>query len=32
VPEYQQFGVLGHLTPGQHRHRAEQAAHKEVDA
>jgi len=32
VPEHQQFGVLGHLTPGQHRHRGEQAAHKEADA
>ena len=31
VPEHQQFGVLGHLTPGQHHQAAEQAAYGQVD-
>jgi hypothetical protein len=30
VPENQQFGILGHLTPGQHHQAAEQAAHDQV--
>jgi hypothetical protein len=30
VPEHQEFGILGHLTPGQHHHTAEQAAHELV--
>jgi hypothetical protein len=32
VPEHQEFGILGHLTPGQHHHTAEQTAHEQVDA
>jgi hypothetical protein len=31
VPEYQEFGVLGHLTPGQHHQTAEQTANEQVD-
>jgi hypothetical protein len=31
VPEYQEFGVLGHLTPGVHHQAAEQAARDQVD-
>ena len=31
VPEYQEFGVLGCLTPGQHHQAAEQAARDQVD-
>jgi hypothetical protein len=30
VPENQQFGILGRLTPGQHHQAAEQAAHEQV--
>jgi hypothetical protein len=30
VPEHQEFGILGHLTPGQHHQPAEQAAHEQV--
>ena len=30
VSEHQEFGVLGHLTPGQHRQTAEQAAREQV--
>ena len=30
VPEHQEFGVLGHLTPGQHHQKAEQAAREQV--
>ena len=32
VPEHQQFGVLGHLTPGQHLEAGEQTACDQVDA
>jgi hypothetical protein len=32
VPEHQEFGILGHLTPGQHHQAAEQTAHDQVDA
>ena len=31
VAEYQEFGVLGHLTPGQDHQTTEQAANKQVD-
>ena len=31
VPEYQEFGVLGHLTPGQYHQTTEQTANKQVD-
>ena len=31
VPEHQEFGVLGHLTPGQHHQTAEQTANEQVD-
>ena len=31
VPQDQELGILGHLTPGQHHGAAEQAAHKQVD-
>ena len=31
VPEYQEFGVLGHLTPGQYHQATEQTANKQVD-
>jgi hypothetical protein len=31
VPEHHEFGVLGHLTPGQHHERAEQTANEQVD-
>ena len=31
VPEHQEFGILGHLTPGQHHHTAEEAAREQVD-
>ena len=31
VPQDQELGILGHLTPGQHHEAAEQAAHKQVD-
>ena len=30
VPEHQQLGILGHLTPGQHHQAVEQAAHEQV--
>ncbi len=30
--EHQQFGILGHLTPGQHHQAGEQIAHELVDA
>jgi hypothetical protein len=30
VPQYQDFGVVGHLAPGQHDQVAEQAAHHQV--
>ena len=30
MPEYQEFGILGRLTPGQHHHTPEQAAHELV--
>jgi hypothetical protein len=30
VPQHQEFGVLGHLTPGQHHQAAQQAGHKQV--
>jgi transposase len=30
VPEHEEFGILGHLTPGQHHHTAEQTAHEQV--
>jgi hypothetical protein len=32
VPEHQEFGILGHPTPGQRHHAAEETAHKQVDA
>jgi hypothetical protein len=32
VPEYQQFGFLGHLTQGQHHQTGEQTADEQVDA
>ena len=31
VPEHQELGILGHLTPGQHRQTAEQTANEQVD-
>jgi len=31
VPEHQEFGILGHLTPGQRHQAAEQAARDQVD-
>ena len=31
VPEHQELGILGHLTPGQHHQAAEQTAHEQVD-
>ena len=31
VPQYQEFGILGHLTPGQHHHTAQEAAREQVD-
>ena len=31
VPEHQELGILGYLTPGQHHQAAEQTAHKQVD-
>ena len=31
VPQHQEFGILGHLTPGQHHQAAEQATHEQVD-
>jgi hypothetical protein len=31
VPKYQEFGVLGHLTPGQHHQTTEQTANEQVD-
>jgi hypothetical protein len=31
VPEHQELGVLGHLTPGQHHQTAEQTANEQVD-
>ena len=31
VPEHQEFGVLGHLTPGQHHQTAEQTTYEQVD-
>jgi hypothetical protein len=31
VPEHQEFGILGHLTPGQHHQAAEQAAREQVE-
>jgi hypothetical protein len=31
VPQNQEFGILGHLTPGQHHQAAQQTAHKQVD-
>ena len=31
VPEHQEFGILGHPTPGQHHQAAEQAAREQVD-
>jgi hypothetical protein len=31
VPEDQEFGVLGHLTPGQHHETAEQTANEQID-
>jgi hypothetical protein len=30
VPQHQEFGILGHLTPGQHHQAAQQAAHEQV--
>ena len=30
VPEHQELGILGHLTPGKHHHTAEQTAHELV--
>jgi hypothetical protein len=30
VPEHQEFGILGYLTPGQHHQAAEQTAHEQV--
>jgi hypothetical protein len=31
VLQNQEFGILGHLTPGQHHQAAQQTAHKQVD-
>jgi hypothetical protein len=31
VPEHQELGILGHLTPGQHHLTAEQTANEQVD-
>jgi len=31
VPDQQQFGILGHFTPGQHHLTAEQTTHDKVD-
>jgi hypothetical protein len=31
VPEHQEFGILGRLTPGQHHQTAEQSAREQVD-
>jgi len=31
MPQHQQLGVLGHLTPGPHHQASEQAARKQVD-
>ncbi len=31
LPEDQEFGILGHLTPGQHHQTAGHAAHEQVD-
>jgi len=31
MPQHQQLGFLGHLTPGQHHQAAEQAAREQVD-
>jgi hypothetical protein len=31
VPQHQQFGILGHLAPGQHHQAAEQTAHGQVE-
>ena len=31
APEYQQFGLFGRLTPGQHHQAGEQIAHDQVD-
>jgi hypothetical protein len=30
VPQHPEFGILGHLTPGQHHQAAQQAAHEQV--
>jgi hypothetical protein len=30
VAEHQEFGILGYLTPGQHRREAEQTAHEQA--
>ena len=30
MPEHEEFGVLGHLTPGQHHQTAQQTAHEQV--
>jgi hypothetical protein len=30
VPEYQEFGIPGYLTPGQHHQAVEQAAHDQI--
>jgi hypothetical protein len=32
VPEHQELGILGHLTPRQHHEAVEQTAHEQVDA
>src|SRR5205814_2238502 len=32
VPKHQEFGILGHVTPVQHRQTAEQTAHEQEDA
>jgi hypothetical protein len=31
VPEHQEFGILGRLTPGPHHQAAEQTAQEQVD-
>jgi hypothetical protein len=31
VPEHQELGILGHLTPGQHPQAAEQTTNEQVD-
>jgi hypothetical protein len=31
MPQYQQFGILGHLPPGQHHQAAEQATREHID-